>query len=265
MKKKILIPVLAALLVIALALSFYFLVFQPRNELESYIKQNITEVSAPAKQYDKYDITYNGETTDISTGIITLKLPAKYEEQDVAIDSAEIYKAAGENISVIKPFNWGGNFDLTADRDEYPFYYVNEDVTAAEIVKGYQSMWGITPDCAYNTMKGAFLTEKDCYNSLDINSQKAYIVSTTLKKILGAGSYNILIYEKGDICGFVTWFERTDSEIKELKEKYGQSTRYVASLEIFTKSDLNTSTTILVKVDNLDEVFAIMNSVRAEK
>ncbi len=260
MKKKILIPVLAALLVIALALSFYFLVFQPRNELESYIKQNITEVSPPAKQYDKYDITYNGETTDVSTGAITLKLPAKYEKQEVSASAAEIYKAAGENISVIKPFNWGTEFDLTATKD----YDVDTDITADEVVKGYQSMWGITPDCAYNTIKCAYLTEKDCYNFWDINSQKAYIVSATLKKTL-INRNNILIYDKDDICGFVSYFERTENEIKELKEKYGQSTRYVASLEIFTKSDLNTSTTILVKVDSLDEVFAIMNSVKAEK
>ncbi len=258
MKKKILIPVLAVAVVIALALSFYFLVLQPRNELDSYIKQNITDVGAPAQQYDKYDITHSGEVIEVSNEAIAVKLPAKYEKQDISMDRGELYKAADENVTVIMPFSWGEEFDLTTAKD----YDVDTNVTAEEVVKGFQSIWRITPDCAYNTIKCAYLTEKDCYNFWDINSQKAYIVSATLKKTLSNGNRDVFIYEKDDICGIVSYFERTESEIKELQDKYGDATKYVATLEVFTKSDLNTSTTILVKVDSLDEVFAIMNSAR---
>lgn len=260
MKKIILIPVLAVVLIIALALSFYFFVLQPRNELDSYIKQSVTDVGAPAQQYNKFDIAYSGETIEVSNGNITLKLPAKYVKQDISMDRGEFYKAADENVTVIMPFSWDEEFDLTTAKD----YDVEANITAEEVVKGFQSIWGITPDCAYNTIKCAYLTEKDCYNFWDINSQKAYIVSATLKNTL-TNREDILIYEKGDICGFVSWFERTDSEIKELQDKYGEATKYVATLEIFTKNDLNSSNTILVKANSLDEVFAIMNSAEAVK
>ena len=134
--------------------------------------------------------------------LYAIGLANAYKKQDISMDRGELYRAEDENVTVILPFSWGTEYDLTTAKN----YDVEADITADELVKGYQSIWGITPDCAYNTIKCAYLTEKDSYSFWDINTQKAYIVSAMLKKTLMNGDRDVLIYEKDGICGFVSYF-----------------------------------------------------------
>ncbi len=269
MKKKAILITAIIIVLIVLGTLFWFTVLAPRIEIDRYIKENTDNqnMQIVATDFDRYDITLSGEAKEISNGHITVDIPERFIKDESVTLSTEVYKhetgGVKECVMLIEVYDWGEEMSLVKALDSSQYLEIGHKIGAEQLKQGFDALNSTSPDSAYNTYKCMYMLSKDDYNFWNLNQQIAYGIMATVKsKIMSAYDDNVFIYEKGDICGFVSYTELTEEQTKDSSDKQA---RYNVKLEIFNKSDLNTSSTVLMYCNDLNEAFAIMNSAKSVK
>ncbi|MBR4305422.1 MAG: hypothetical protein IKT78_01080 [Ruminiclostridium sp.] len=266
-KKMILVIIASVTALIALGIIFWFWVLAPRIAVNDFIKLLPDDLGPIATYYDKYDATLTGETIEITNGHITVDIPARFkpeEENDrVCRDSN------GACANIIMPYEWGDTMNITTAFDPSKYTMIGAKIGAEQLKTGIEAIGnGNMPDSAFGTMKYLYMMGDVEHNFWNLNEQIAYAISAILKYSLAPAfcEHNSLsIYERDDACGFVGYVTFSDEQIEESRNEEGELAKYLVHIEVFDKKDLNTSTTILVNTNDLNEAYAIANSARPAK
>ena len=246
--KKIVITVIAVLLVLALAAWF----FVPRIMLYAGSKAILSNIGEAATYFTEYDIR-NENVQAIDNGHIAIDIPAEYVKKDLDLEHNAVYYDPDTNLSIY----------FMGERDMSEMNLIKEenfsekltdnklDIGTKQLIKGFEALGNGLPDCGYNTYKCIRLLDKEDNSFWNFNQAAAFLVTGTLKEI-SAASGTEQIYESDDICGFVSYTSRDDGT-------------YRVGLEIYRTDDLNTVSTVILTVENLEDAYAVMNSARASE
>jgi len=105
-------------------------------------------------------------------------------------------------------------------------------------------MGGPLPDSAYNTYKQMYLLTDDDYSFWNFNQGAAYFAMNTLRSVIAVYD-RIEMFETEDLCGFIN--------CSDWKPQY--------ILEIYHKDDLNTVYNIIISREDIELVYAVLDSV----
>jgi len=77
----------------------------------------------------------------------------------------------------------------------------------------------------------------------------------------------LIVDENDEVCGFIGVQQADEENVGfiEYESTAGYTKRYFVLVEIYDKNDLNTSTSMLLEVDDLDIVYSLINSARPAK
>lgn len=128
------------------------------------------------------------------------------------------------------------------------FYQTN----CRNLTKGYTALGYGTPDSAYNVYKAVALLEADNYSFWNVNQGFAYVISGMIKNTSFIADHNY-IYETEDICGII--------HVRELPE---DECKYYIVADMFSTDDLGTAHGLLIKTNNLDLAYSMINSITIE-
>ena len=242
----IIIIIAAVLLVGYLAVS----VVVPRVMLHKLITETLSDIGDGAEYFTEYSVNHTGGTISADNGYIAVDIPEVYKKQD-ELSTSQLYRKNDTNYICILEYDDFSEFNLL-DPQNYENYDFEVEIGIEEFVAGVESFGKGLPDSAYGTYKCIYMMDKDDYNPFNFNNQVAYYAMGTLKTVVGTWGA-VTVYENDNICGFVHISERTYIE---------EGAKYFGLLEIYSKDNLNELTTIMIHTDNLQEIYATMNSAR---
>ncbi len=248
-KKKITIVIIVAavLLVGYLALA----VVVPRVMLHLMIKKTLGGVGSGAEYFTEYSAAYTGGTITAENGHIIIDIPETCLKQEEFLETAQLFKEENKHMVIMMNSDELTDMNLL-DPENFDSSDYKVKIGLKDLTKGFEGFGNGLPDSAYGTFKCAYMLDEEDYNPMSLKNQVAYSVIGVLKTILSVYG-EVRIYERDNICGFVTVRENAEPE------KEGA---YTVSLEIYTKDNLNKSTMVMVTTNNLDEAFALINSAR---
>lgn len=248
-KKKgitIAIIIVSVLLVGYLALG----VFLPRILL-AVVVNKATDVGEGASSFTHYDVT-GDNTKEINNGKMTISIPEGYIEKDMGERECQMYTADESQkytIVLMDPLDMSYMNLLSEENLENSD--INIKLGSEQIKKGFEKLGKGCPDSGYNTYKCIYLLEEDDYSFWDLEKGMAYSVAGFLKHVSPSWG-TVYIYDNGDVCGFV--------HINELSDP--NKAKYRGTLELYSKSDLNTVSTIMIMANTAEEIYAVANSAR---
>ncbi len=248
-KKKITIAIIIA----AVLLVGYLVigVILPRILLHSMIKKTLGTVGSGAEYFTDYSAAYTGGTVTAENGHIIIDVPDTCPKQGDFLEDAQLFKEENQHMVIMLGSDELEGMNIL-DPENFDVSDYKVKIGLDEITEAIEDFGNGLPDSAYGTWKCAYMLDEEDYKPLSLKNQVAYSVIGVLKVSLPIYG-EISVYERDDICGFVTVRENADPE-KEGK--------YTVSLEIFTKDNLNKSTMVMVTTNNLNEAYALINSAR---
>ncbi|MBE6880744.1 MAG: hypothetical protein E7490_07940 [Ruminococcaceae bacterium] len=288
-RKKIILIILASVTaLILLGILFWFQVLSPRIELSNYIKENLTDISSNATYYDKHSVTYTCDTKEITNGHIIMELPSDFNKQKevnvsngpTVVYGPEINKTfykkdgsavefnTGDNIIVMFPDEWGDTMNLIKNHNNIEYLPTTSKISKAQLKRGFEILGYGLPDSSFNTFKCAFLLEGKDYGFWNFEANLAYTTIALIRdKAIGYYRDKCIIFENDEVCGFIGVQQADEENVGfiEYESTAGYTKRYFVLVEIYDKNDLNTSTSMLLEVDDLDIVYSLINSARPAK
>ncbi len=203
-----------------------------------------------AEKFEDYSVVLDENVTEAENSHISVDIPSKYVyDSDKNIENSQVFsESGGVKVIVMDKWEWGEEMNLVAilEKGEYENYKFDGKAFMAEI----ENMGLPMPDSAFNTYKFLYLMDKKQYDTLNLNQRIIYAVAATMRNEMLPEMGEAYIYETDTVKGFVHVRENVDSE----------NGKYFVTLEIYGANDLNTSTTVMVYTDDLDEAYGIMNS-----
>ncbi len=203
----------------------------------------------PAAYFTEYEVK-NENTATATNEHILMDIPEKYVlDSEAEIESSQVFKENDKTkIVVMDKWEWGEEMNLVAilEKGEYENYKFDGKAFMAEI----ENMGLPMPDSAFNTYKFLYLMDKEQYDTLNLNQRIIYAVAATMRSEMLPELGEAYIYETDTVKGFVHVRENVDSE----------NGKYLVTMEIYGANDLNTSTTVMVYTDDLNEAYSIINS-----
>ena len=244
----IIIIIAAVLLVGYLAVS----VVVPRVMLHITIKETLADVGDGAEYFKEYSVAHTGRTFSAGNGHIVIDIPQECVKQELDFQSSQLYRADDELMVVIlmDSDEVDGMNLLDPENFDYSDYKVK--IGLDQLTKGFESFGNGLPDSAYGTWKCAYMLDEEDYNPWSLNNQVAFSIMG-VTKLLSTLYEEISVYERDNICGFVMVEENENPE---------ENGKYSSMLDIYTRDNLNKSTTVMVTSNNLEVIYAIMNSAR---
>ena len=195
----------------------------------------------------------NTDVQTINNGYVSINIPNRFihnEEKAEFIpclyntpDNAETLffmkdPADLSDMNLLRP-------EIFEDIEDIP-----KELGIKEITEGFESLSsGIIPDSAYNTYKCALLADKDDYSFWDMKKSTCFAIASILRELVVPAYDETFLYETEDICGIVY-----------ITHNYGENNQENVTFEIFSADDLNTVHTLTMRVDSLDDAYAIINS-----
>ncbi len=225
-------------------------VIVPRVMLHNLIKENLSDIGDGAEYFTEYSVAHTEATFSADNGYIAVDIPKVYKKQD-EFSISQLYRKNDTNSISILEYDDFSEFNLLDPRN-YENYDFEVEIGIKEFVSGVEGFGNGLPDSAYGTYKCIYMMDEEDYNPFNFNNQVAYYAMGVLKTIVGTWG-DVTVYENDNICGFVHVSERTYIE---------EGAKYFGLLEIYSKDNLNELTTIMIHTDNLQEIYAIMNSAR---
>lgn len=209
----------------------------------------VRDVGPAAEYFTEYDVLCEDVQT-IDNGHIAIDIPAYYLKKDTELESVEIYYDPDTNRGILlmdtddmSDMNLLNEENLGEGLTDMQF-----NIGMDQLTKGFEALGNGLPDCAYNTYKCMKMLDAEDNSFWNFNQAAAFLVTGTLKNIL-AQYETSLVYETDEICGFVEYTQMEDGEYKVL-------------LEIYRTDDLNTVSSVILAVEDLDVAYAVMNSAR---
>ncbi|MBR6616477.1 MAG: hypothetical protein IKL00_01215 [Oscillospiraceae bacterium] len=246
--KKIVITVIAVLLVLALAAWF----FVPRILLYAGSKAILSNIGEAATYFTEYDVR-NEDVQTIDNGHIAIDIPKELVKNEKKINNLVIYQNTEKTKSVLlaNPEDMSELNLLNGENMQEVLSSAKISIGMEQLRRGFEALGNGLPDCGYNTYKCIRLLDKEDNSFWNFNQAAAFLVAGTLKEM--STIYDIeQIYESDDICGFVFYSLRSNGT-------------YRVGLEIYRTDDLNTVSTVMLTVENLEDAYAVMNSARASE
>ncbi|MBE6850364.1 MAG: hypothetical protein E7504_01275 [Ruminococcus sp.] len=245
---KIILTVVSILFV----LSFAAWLLVPRILLAVSTKAILDDVGEAATYFTEYDVR-NEDVQTIDNGHITIDIPADYTIKDTHIDSVTIYKKPETNLTLLM-IDSDNMSEMNLLKEENLSEYLTDvqfNIGTKQLTKGFEALGNGLPDSAYNTFKCIWMLDKEDNSFWNINQATAFFVTGTLKNIL-IQYENTMIYETDDICGFVGYTQLDNGTFR-------------VRLEMYQTDDLNTVSTVMLRVKDLETAYAVMNSARASE
>ena len=246
--KKIVITVISVLLVLALAAWF----FVPRILLYAGSKAILSNIGEAATYFTEYDVR-NEDVQTIDNGHIAIDIPKELVKNEKKINNLVIYQNTEKTKSVLlaNPEDMSELNLLNGENMQEVLSSAKISIGMEQLRRGFEALGNGLPDCGYNTYKCIRLLDKEDNSFWNFNQAAAFLVAGTLKEM--STIYDIeQIYESDDICGFVFYSLRSNGT-------------YRVGLEIYRTDDLNTVSTVMLTVENLEDAYAVMNSARASE
>ncbi len=193
-----------------------------------------------------------GETQRIEADGISLEIPADLKREKHDLD-ALVYRSPVENedetpehsILVIGASDMHEVSFTQSEAIETPMLVKLEQ---KKVLKGFEAMGMPVPDSAYNTFKMAYTLTEDDYSFWNLNQGMAYFAGNALQEVVMLYD-RVELFETEDLCGFINYSD--------------EKTQYI--LQIYSKDDLNTVYDVVVRSQNPDLVYAVLDSVEIEK
>ncbi len=244
---------LTIIIIIAL-LAGAALLIVPRVLIDAFVKESGGKEMTAVKCFENYSVVLEENTAESGNGHITVDIPAKYvPDSEDKLENAQVFGEDDKsNVVVMDKWDWGEDMNLvgTLEKGEYEQYKFDGEA----LVEEFDDMGLPMPDSAYNTYKCLYLLDNKEYSIVNLNQQIIYAIAAAMRQELMPELGEAYIYETDKIKGFVHVRENTESE----------NGKYMVTMEIFDVNDLNTSTTIMVYTDDINEAYGILNSARAE-
>ncbi len=234
---------------IVLFLGFAAWLLVPRALLAFGNYTIVRDVGPAAEYFTEYGVLSEDVQT-IDNGHIAIDIPVYYVQKDTDLEVGGIYYDPEKTKGII----------LMGADDMSDMNLLNEEnlgegltdmqfsIGMEQLTEGFEALGNGLPDCAYHTYKCMKMLDKEDYSFWNLNQAAAFLVTGTLKNILMQYE-TTLVYETEEICGFVEYTQMEDGEYKVL-------------LEIYRTDDLNTVSSVILSVKDLDAAYAVMNSAR---
>ncbi len=243
----IIIIIAAVLLVGYIAVS----VVVPRVMLHKLITETLSDIGDGAEYFTEYSVAHREATFSADNGHIMIDIPERCVKQDVDFNEAQFYKEDNQcMVILLQEDELDGMNLLDPENFDYSDYKVK--IGLDQLTKGFESFGNGLPDSAYGTWKCAYMLDEEDYNPWSLNNQVAFSIMG-VTKLLSTLYEEISVYERDNICGFVMVEENENPE---------ENGKYSSMLDIYTRDNLNKSTTVMVTSNNLEVIYAIMNSAR---
>lgn len=193
-----------------------------------------------------------GETQRIEAEGISLEIPAELKQEEYDLDTL-VYRSPVENedetpehsILVMGATDMHEVSFTQSEAMETPMLVKIEQKKA---LKGFEAMGMPVPDSAYNTFKMVYTLTEDDYSFWNLNQGVAYFAGRALQTV-------VLLYDRAelfeteDLCGFINCSDKKSQYI----------------LQIYSKDDLNTVYDVVIRSEDPDLVYAVLDSVEIEK
>jgi len=226
-------------------------VIVPRVMLHNMIQETLGGVGDGAEYFTEYSVAHTEATFSADNGHIVIDIPEKCVKQDLDFDGTQFYKEDNKCMVILLQGDELDGMNLL-DPEKFDNSDYKVKIGLDQLTKGIESFGNGLPNSAYGTWKCSYMLDKEDYNPWDLNNQVAYSVVGVLKMSIALPG-EISIYERDDICGFISVRENFDPE---------NQGKYDVVLEIYTKDNLDKSTAVMIRTNNLEEAYAIMNSAR---
>ncbi len=245
-KKNITIVIIVA--VVLLVGYFAIGILLPRILLSMTVDK-LLNIGESAPPFTHYDIKTDN-TVEISNGKIAVTIPDDYIQKDLGELKAQMY-GKDEKASVILMEPEDGSYMNLLAEENLKNYDVGVRISADSVKRGFEKIGNGFPDTAYTTYKCVYMLDEEDYSFWDLEQGVAYAVTGVIKQIIPQWG-QVYLYENEEICGFV--------HINQIAEN--DAIVYRGTLELYSKSDLNTINTLLISVQTVEEIYEILNSAR---
>ncbi len=253
--------IILTIVIIIVSLAILAWIFIPRLLILFAAKQVTPDVGPAAEYFTEYDATMDtiDYVQDISHDGLTMTIPGNYVEHELTLENTIMYilPTKGETgaqesivfmaVSDLSDMNLFSEENLT----ELTGGLLDKFATN-RLMKGFEALGHGLPDSAYNTFKSTALLSEDDYSFWNVNQGFAYVISGMIKNTSFMADHNY-IYETEDICGIIHVRELPDQECK-----------YYIVADMFSTEDLGTAHGLLIKTNNLDLAYAMINSITIE-
>lgn len=226
-----------------------------------YAAKQVTPDIGPAAEYfTEYNVTMNtvDYVQDISHNGLTMTIPGNYVQEELSLKNTVMYVLPHEEETATESVVFMASSDLSDMNlfsEENMATYTGgmlDKFAANKLMKGFEDLGHGLPDSAYNTFKSTSLLTADDYSFWNWQKGFAYVVSGMIKNTSFLGDYNY-IYETNDICGII--------HVRELTE---QDYKYYIFADMFSTEDLGTAHGLLIKTNDLEMAYAMINSITIE-
>lgn len=193
-----------------------------------------------------------GKTQRIEKEGISLEIPADLRQEKHDLD-ALVYRSPVENedethehsILVMGASDMHEVSFTQSEAMETPMLVKLE---LKKVIKGFEAMGMPVPDSAYNTFKMAYTLTEDDYSFWNLNQGVAYFAGSALQEAVMIYD-RVELFETEDLCGFISCSDKKSQYI----------------LQIFSKNDLNTVYDVVIRSEDPDLIYAVLDSVEIEK
>lgn len=259
MKKKTIIILSVVIGVIAVFLFLYWIVF-PRWMMYKATDYLSAIDNEPAKYYEHYSVQPNFEYITVDNGLFSAIIPSDF----IARDRKEEYLPLIYRSSDEKQYEYvmftnivGEPMDLTDPEQYEDMDNVTADMGMKQLTRGFEKIGHGLPNSSYNTYKATALLMRDDYSFWDLEKAVAFSILGIFKEIAYYDVDTLYIYETDDMCGII--------QINRYIDEETDFDGYRVIFEMYNADDLNTSYTLMLGMQSLEDIYAVINSVKIMK
>lgn len=211
----------------------------------------LLDIGESASPFTHYDVTAEN-TMEISNGKMAISIPQGYIEKDMGDLDCQLYTAdQTQKFTIILMDPSDNSYMNLLSEDNLDTLDVKVRIGRKQMERGFEKLGNGCPDSGYNAYKCIYMLEEDDYSFWDLEKGVAFAVTGVLKQITPSWG-TVYMYDNGDVCGFV--------HINEFSAP--EEAKYRGTLELYSKSDLNNVSTIMIMANTAEEIYAVANSAR---
>ena len=247
------IMILAIIAILMLIVMGVWILF-PRLAIYRLVSKTVPDVGPAAEYFEEYSVT-DDSLVIMEYPEFTVGIPADFVKRDIPEDATfECYDSENKEESIIITKESANLEDMNLFNSSH---YEDTAALDSETIIKYTKKWfkrlgnGI-PDSAYGTMKCMLLLDNDDKSMLDIGQNMAFAIAGVMKTTIYDPEHQTsIIYETDEKCGIIRVMPPSES-----------TPQYRAYVDIFSTEDLNTAYAFIICVNNIEEIYPIINSIQ---
>lgn len=232
---------------ILLVVGVLFAIFLPKRiKLYFAIKDNIESLGPEGKMFESYDVA-DDTLIRVGNDNISVAVPGgcMYEDRNIvdvyqSLDGKE-YVSISKEINDVEVSFFGSDYK---ESEIFGIEYKRETLMA-----GFEKMGYGVPDSTYNTFKCLYLLKESDYSFWDYGKGIAYANAAYVKNEIMWMDVHY-VYERDDMYALIMERHLQDEGL------------YYYCVEVYDPNNLNQSYIIIIKVEDKEQAYAIINSVK---